>query len=170
MAESQYRKDLNEASREVVPTGWFALRVLLVVMAVCAAVGIVGYPLGWFSEAAKVTQQEFGPKAALDKYSWFIDQASRIKKMDADLKIFEGRIAGIEKQYEAYGADKSKWPPHVQGSYNQAAQQVRDDLAAMTSLRNSLARDYNAASEKFHWAPFQSKADKPEERFSEYRT
>lgn len=146
---------------------WSALGIFLIIVVV---LGLVGVPLGWFSQAGQVAQEEFGPKAALEKYSWFIDQANRIEKMDQDLKIFEGRVVSIDKQYEAYGADKSKWPPHIAMQYNQAAQQGRDDLAALASQRNNLVRDYNAASEKFNWSPFQTRPDKPKENFHVYVT
>lgn len=150
---------------------WPAFKVVLTwIVAVSVVTGLVGIPLGWWEETKKVAKEEFGPRAALDKYSWFIDQANRIEKMDQDLKIFETRVAGIEKQYEAYGKDKSKWLPHITMQYNQAAQQSRDDLAALASQRNNLVREYNAASEKFNWSPFQTRPDKPKDRFHTYVT
>jgi len=131
---------------------------------------LVGYSLGWFGEAAKVAKEEFGPTAALQKYEWFIEQANRIEKMDKDVSMFELRLAKIEDQYEAYGSDKSKWPPDIRVQYNREYQQGREDLLAVASQRNNLVRDYNAASEKFNWKPFETKAGKPKERFHDYET
>ncbi|MDP1690147.1 MAG: hypothetical protein Q8L52_03030 [bacterium] len=148
--------------------GPWSLWVMLVIAFV--VISATGYALGWFGEAAQVARDEFGPKAALEKYSWFIDQANRIEKMDQDLKIFEGRAQKVQEQYQGYGKDMAKWPPHIQVQYNQAAQQVRDDLAALASQRNNLVREYNAASEKFNWSPFQTRPDKPKERFHSYAT
>lgn len=159
-----------ERAEEHIEKGPGSAFMTFLVWAVVISVvtGLVGIPLGWWEETKKVAKEEFGPRAALDKYSWFIDQANRIEKMDQDLKIFETRAAGIDKQYDAYGKDKSKWPPHITMQYNQAAQQGRDDLAALASQRNNLVRDYNAASEKFNWSLFQSRPDKPKDRFHEY--
>lgn len=142
--------------------------LLLVVAIAIAAISGVGYLFGWFGEAAQVAKDEFGPKAALEKYGWFIDQANRIEKMDGDIALFEKRASGIDEQYAGYGKNMSAWPPHIQVQYNQAKQQSRDDLVAVSSQRNNLVREYNAASEKFNWAPFQTRPDKPKERFHEY--
>lgn len=134
-----------------------------------AVVAVVGYGLGWLGEGAKVAQEQFGPKAALAKYEWFIDQANRIDKMDQDIKLFEGRVSGIDDQYTAYGKPDA-WTPDVRLQYNQAKQQGRDDLLAIVSQRNNQVREYNAASGKFNWSLFKTRPDKPAERFSEYST
>lgn len=146
---------------------WQFLGIVIIAL---AAIGLTGHIFGWFGEAAKTAQDEFGPKAALAKYSWFVDQANAIEKMDKDIPLFEGRAAAVKTQYQGYGPDMTKWPPHIQAQYNQAAQQARDDLVAVASQRNNLVRDYNAASDKFNWSLFQTRPDKPKERFHEYIT
>jgi hypothetical protein len=144
---------------------WNALSILLMAVIVLS---VIGYVFGWFGEAAQVAQEEFGPQAALEKYEWFIDQSGRIEKMDQDVRIFEARATGVESQYSSYGADKASWPLNIQTQYNQQMQTARDDLLAVTSQRNSLVREYNAASEKFNWSPFQTDPNKPGEKFFEY--
>lgn len=144
---------------------WQLFGIFLVVV---AALSGAGYVFGWFGEAAKTAQDEFGPKAALSKYSWFVDQANAIEKMDKDIPMFEGRVTAVKTQYQGYGSDMAKWPPHIQAQYNQAVQQARDDLVAVASQRNNLVRDYNAASDKFNWSAFQTRPDKPKQRFHEY--
>jgi len=52
--------------------------------------------------------------------------------------------------------------------YNREVQMARDDLASIASQRNGLVKEYNAASEKFNWAPFETNPDKPEESYHEY--
>jgi hypothetical protein len=143
-------------------------KVFLPIIGLIVVLSIVGYIFNWFGEAAQVAQEEFGPRAALEKYEWFIDQASRIEKMDQDIVLFENRIANVDSNYSAYGSDKSKWPAHIQVTYNHEKQQSRDDLTAIISQRNNLSRDYNAQSEKFNWAPFKTRLDKPREKFQEY--
>ncbi len=141
----------------------------VVVMLLLFALGAVGYFLGWFSSAGKVVKDEFGPQAALSKYEWFIDQANAIKKADQDVVLFEQRRTDIEKQYtDTYGVDKTKWSASIQVQYNQASQTARDDLLAIVSNRNNLVKDYNAQSEKFNWAPFQTRPDLPPRTFFEY--
>lgn len=144
-------------------------KIIFCIFGVVVLVGILGYAFGIFGEAAQVAQEEFGPRGALGKYEWFLEQASAIEKMDQDIKMFEGRVKGIDEQYKSYGDDLSKWPPHIQVQYNRAKQQARDDLIAVASQRNNLVKEYNAASEKFNWAPFKTKLDKPRERFQEYQ-
>lgn len=130
-------------------------------------IGSIGYVLGWFSEAAIVAKEEFGPKAMLSKYEWFIDAAASIEKMDRDVALFQNRQDSMGLQFKDFGDNKSTWPPHVHAQYNQALQQASDDLLAVKSQRNGIVKDYNAQSEKFNWAPFQSRPDKPKERFHE---
>ncbi len=143
-------------------------KVILFVVAFSVVVGVIGYGFGWFGEAAVVAQQEFGPKAALEKYEWFIDQNARIKKMDQDIVMFEKRGSSVDEQYKSYGDDRSKWPPHIQVQFNRERQQAREDLIAVASQRNNLAREYNASSSKFNWAPFKTKPNPPKENFEEY--
>ncbi|MBM3250818.1 MAG: hypothetical protein FJZ07_01075 [Candidatus Nealsonbacteria bacterium] len=147
----------------------FTLKAFFAIVLIGVVISVVGYGLGWFGQAAQVAKEEFGPRAALDKYQWFIEQESAIKKMDQDIKMFEGRVTGVTEQYRGYGEDQSKWPPHIQVQYNRERQQAREDLIAVASQRNNLVKEYNAASEKFNWAPFRTRLDKPRESFQEYQ-
>ena len=143
-------------------------KIGFLIFGIVIVTSVVGYSLGWFGEAAGVVQEEFGPKAALAKYEWFIEQANRIEKMDKDITMFEVRVTSVDSQYKTYGDDRAKWPPHIQTQFNRERQQAREDLIAVASQRNNLVREYNAASEKFNWKMFQTKPDKPKERFHDY--
>jgi len=127
-----------------------------------------GYLFGWCGEAAQVAHDEFGPKAAMQKYGWFKEQAAAIKKMDQDVVMFEQRAKSVDEQYASYGTDRAKWPLDVRTQYNHERQQVRDDLIAVASQRNNLVKDYNAAGTKFNWTPFQTNPDMPAKFFQEY--
>jgi len=155
-----------EKSAERGP-GHLILKVFFVLVGLSIVFSLVGYGLGWFGEAAQVAQKEFGPQAALDKYMWFINQANAIEKMDKDVAMYEDRVTNLDKQYAAYG-DKAKWTPDIRVQYNHERQQAREDLIAVASQRNSLVQEYNAASDKFNWAPFQTRPDRPRVRFHEY--
>lgn len=144
----------------------FAIKAILVVALLSGIIAVISYGFGWIGQGANVVKDEFGPKAALKKYEWFVDQANRIKKMDQDITIFSQRQASIEKKYESYGKDKLKWSPDIRIQYNREIQQSTDDRTAIVSQRNTLVQEYNAASEKFNWAPFNTRTDKPAERFS----
>jgi len=160
-----YRNEFNDTSKDVKWTFW---KVVPLVFGAIVVLGVISYALGWFGEAASVAQDEFGPKAALEKYEWFKDQSARIEKSKADIMTFEERVKGIEKQYSGYGKDMAKWPPHIQVQYNSAKQTSRDDLTAIVSNYNNLVKEYNAASSKFNWVPFKTKSDKPKETIEEY--
>ncbi|TSC81674.1 MAG: hypothetical protein G01um101420_920 [Parcubacteria group bacterium Gr01-1014_20] len=161
---SEYRGAVAEGIGEAKWTFW---KIFWVVVGLIVVLTVAGFALGLFGETAQVAQEQFGPRASLAKYEWFIERATMIEKADADVAMFEGRVRGVDEQYAAYGPDKAKWAPHIQAEYNSARQQARDDLVSVKSQRNNLAREYNAASEKFNWAPFQTNVDKPREKFQE---
>jgi hypothetical protein len=143
-----------------------AAAVIWIVLIIAILVVSAGIPLGWFKETARVAKEQYGPRASLEKYEWFVDQAQRIKKMDADVSIFEKRITSIDQSYAAYG-EKVKWPPDVRIQYQSELQKAADDVVAMKSQRNTLVQEYNAQSKKFNWSPYKTRADKPEESFQE---
>jgi hypothetical protein len=127
-----------------------------------------GYIFGWFGEAAKVAQDEFGPEKALAKYEWFINQSNSIEKMDQDIVLFKGRVDTVSKKYQGYGKKMILWPPHIQVQFNREKQQADEDLLAIVSQRNNLVKEYNAQSSKFNWAPFHTRPDVPNKQFHKY--
>jgi len=158
-----YRDGFDAVTGE---TGWTLTRVftrvILPLMLLSVVLGAIGYGLGWFGEAADVAREEYGPRAALQKYEWFVDQSAAIQKMDQDIAIYRQRLDDVKAQYaDGYGANMASWPPDVRMQYNHQASQARDDLTAVISQRNNLVREYNAASAKFNWKPFKSKTDLP---------
>lgn len=142
-------------------------KLILGIIGTFIVIVIVGAILGWFTETVDVAHDEFGPKAALEKYEWFKDQSARIEKGSADILIFEQRVKSVDKQYADYG-DKKNWSPDIRIQYNHAKEIARDDLTAIASNYNSLVKDYNAQSSKFNWTPFKTKSDKPKETLEEY--
>ena len=145
----------------------FFWAMFLLGMAMVVVVGVGGYLLGWFGEGMQVAREEFGPRAMLKKYEWFIEQANGIEKMDRDIALLRNRAAAVEDQYKSYG-EKSHWPLDVRVQYNRAIETAQGDSLAVTSQRNGLVKEYNAASQKFNWSPFQTRPDKPKESFHIY--
>jgi len=160
---SGYDSYVRAAERGPLPIFWKVFWTLIVVIIV---VGVVGYGLGWFGEAADVAKKEFGPQAALDKYEWFKEQWQMIQKSDRDVEIFRQRLAAVDTQYAAYG-EPAQFSPDIRMMYNKAKQQANDDLVAIISTRNALVRDYMAASSKFNWEPFKGHVDQPPQMISE---
>jgi len=162
-----WKKYEQAAERGPIPIGLKIVMTIFFFVIVIGGLGIVGSALGWFSEAAQVASEEFAPRAALDKYEWFIDQAKAIDKMDEDIAIFRQRQTSVKDQYAGYGDDMSKWQPHIQAQYNKDLGQARDDLTAIVSQRNNLVREYNAASAKFNWSLFETKNNQPNQTYEE---
>lgn len=164
------RKEYREGVQAVTgEAGWTIKKIAVgVVLPLIVIFGILGIALGWVGEGCGVAKDEFGAKASLKKYEWFIDQASRIDKMDADVALYAKRVQGVDEQYvSTYGADKTAWGPAVQLQYNRDRTTARDDLTAIVSQRNNLVREYDAQSEKFNWEPFNAKSDRPQPRYDE---
>lgn len=150
------------------------LTLLIIAALLFFAIGSIGHYLGWWvawwvGSAETTVQEEFSASAMLEKYEWFIDQSNMIEKADSDITIFEQRIASIETQYTStYGDDKTSWSASVQTQYNHEVQTARDDLVAIVSNRNNIVKEYNAQSEKFNWAPFNTRDDLPPQTYAEY--
>lgn len=129
-------------------------KIFIAVVMISIVTGVVGYALGWFGEAAKVAQDEFGPKAALAKYEWFKDASAELDKKQADIKVYESRITNMEEGYK--GTPRVKWPREDREQYNL----WQTEVAGVKAGYNSLAAEYNAQMVKFNWR-FANKGDLP---------
>jgi hypothetical protein len=130
---------------------WSLLWILLVAVVVLSG---IGYAFGWFGEAAKVAQDQYGPKALLEKYEWFKNAAAQLDKKRADIQVFEGRFAHMEKVYG--DTPRPKWEREDKEQYNLWSNEV----AGLKASYNGLAADYNAQMSKFNWR-FANKGDLP---------
>jgi hypothetical protein len=151
------RKEYRQGAHAVIEESRWTLwkTFTRVILPLIAVLGLLSLALGWFGEGCRVTKDEYGPKAALKKYEWFKDQASRIDKMDADIALYRARAERVETQYiDTYGSDRKSWPPVTQLQYRESFSQALDDLAAIVSQRNNLVREYNAQSETFNWSGY----------------
>ncbi|MDO8574678.1 MAG: hypothetical protein Q7R61_00125 [bacterium] len=122
-----------------------AVKVILAVFALSVVVGGLGYVAGWFSEAAKVVQDEFGPKAMLTKYEWFKDAAANLEKKQADVTVYDGRMKAMDETYK--GLPRQKWPREDREQHNVWVSEV----AGVKASYNQLAADYNSQMAKFNW-------------------
>jgi hypothetical protein len=144
--KSEYRRNVNEYSGEVRWTlGRAFTRLILPLVALGIAMSIIGYGLGWFGEAAKVAQDQFGPQAMLAKYEWFKDASAQLDKKQADITVYEGRIKGMDATYQKL--PRQKWPREDREQYNVWSSEV----AGVKASFNLLAADYNAQMAKFNY-------------------
>ena len=125
------------------PIAW---KILAFILVISAAFGAASYGFGWFSEAGKVAKDEFGPKAALVKYEWFVDAANQVKASDANIKSYRTKMKALESQYA--GKPRGEWARDDRESQTQWA----SELAGIVANRNNLVAEYNANSKKFNWS------------------
>lgn len=123
----------------------FVFKIILAVVVLGVFVGVIGYGLGWFGEAAQVTQEEFGPRAMLQKYEWFKDAAAQLEKKQADITVYDGRMKSMSETYKDLA--RHKWPREDREQYNVWVSEV----AGVKASYNSLAAEYNAQMAKFNW-------------------
>lgn len=143
---SEYRNEFLSVANE---TGWTLrksfFKIILPLILFSCSVSVVGYGLGWFSEAATVAKEEFGPRAMLEKYEWFKDASAQLDKKVADIKIFDGRLTSMKNDYA--GIARTKWDRTDKEQFNLWTQ----ELAGIKASYNSLSAEYNAQMAKFNW-------------------
>lgn len=120
----------------------------LVALAIAALCGIIGlsYAFGWCGEAAKVVQEEVGPRASLNKYMLLKEMHAQLSKKLADIKIAEARLTSLETAYK--GVPRGQWPRDDREAYNQK----EAELAGIKMSYNDLAAQYNAKMAEVNWA------------------
>lgn len=136
----------SEFSREYGDVKWATGKLLGGIVLLVALVCVIGYAFSWCGQTAAVVQDEFGPRAALAKYSWFKDAAAQLDKKAADIRVYQGKVDRLQKQYD--GTPRAKWA-------RIDAEQLsvwESEVAGVKASYNSLAAEYNAEHAKFHWA------------------
>lgn len=116
--------------------GW-----ILLIMVTFTGLSLVGSALGWFTEAAQVAKEEFGPRNALKKYEWFKDASEQIRKLDSDIRVYEDKQVLL----------------CVSGMDRIAREQCMlwsQEVAGVKSAYNGVVAEYNAQSQKFNWEMF----------------
>lgn len=123
----------------------FGFKIVVGLFVLSVLIGVIGYVGGWFSEAARVTQEEFGPRAMLEKYEWFKDAAAQLEKKQADIQVYESRVKKLDASYGEQ--PRSRWARDDREQYNV----WQSEVAGVKASYNSLAADYNAQMAKFNW-------------------
>ena len=121
------------------------VKIILALFVVGIVIIAVTARPGWFGESAQVVKEEFGPKAALEKYEWFKDAAAELEKKRADITVYESRMTAMEESYE--GDKRKDWHREDREQYNVWS----SEIAGVIASYNSLAAEYNAQMAKFNW-------------------
>ncbi|MEK7183126.1 MAG: hypothetical protein AAB776_00660 [Patescibacteria group bacterium] len=122
-----------------------ALKVVVLMFVLTAVIGGGAYVFGWFGQTANVAKEEFGPRAALEKYEWFKDAAAQLEKKQADVTVYQGRLDQMAADYA--GKTRDDWPREDRQQYNTWASEV----AGVKASYNQLAAEYNANMAKVNW-------------------
>jgi len=139
------------------------MSIMSFVLAIFVFFGVAG-ACSWINEARDVAQEEFGARGALDKYEWFKDASTQLDKKQADIAAYTSDIKNLESMYE--GKSRTEWMREDRESHSQWTR----ELTGMITSYNLLVAQYNAASEKFNWAPFKDKSDNPPTQVKTYNT
>lgn len=124
------------------------LKLIGLIAIFLAFIALIGYAFGWFGEAGQVAQEEFGPRASVDKYEYFVETS---EVLDAKIMMIEqkkGQIAELEKAYE--GMKRNEWTRTDLQSHSQWSQ----ELSGMKISYNNLVAEYNAKSREFTWSQY----------------
>ena len=123
---------------------WVLVGVLVVGVGSIAATG-----MGFFTEAATVAKQEFGPQAMLKKYEWFKNAASEIRKKQADVSMYQAKI---DRMASVDGLDRTE---------REKLMIWEQELLGVRASLNGLVAEYNAQSSKFNWSAFDTNDQVP---------
>jgi hypothetical protein len=124
----------------------FVGRFILWIFILSAVFGALSYAFGWFSEAADVAQEEFGPEASIEKYEWFEDCAATLEEKGHTIHVYEQNIADMDSMYA--GTPRKDWDRLDKQQYNQWAMEI----TGLKASYNKVVAEYNAASAKFNWS------------------
>lgn len=120
-------------------------RAGLFVLGFFVVFAVVAYALGWIGEAGRTAQEQFGPKAFVQKYEALKNTAASLAAKKKDIEVMEASLDGIRKA----NGDKprAEWPRDERQTY----QQREAELIGLKMSYNSLAAEYNAAMAKENW-------------------
>lgn len=135
----QYEDDFeNNPKGTIVKTMFWVLGIVILF-------SVIGYGLGWFSEAAVVAKEEFGAKASLKKYEWFKDASETIEAKRQTILVYEANLTDIDEQYG--NVPRKDWDRLDKMQYNQ----WRAEITGIKASYNKVVKEYNAQSSKFNW-------------------
>lgn len=121
------------------------LKWTVAIMVFVFVLGMLGRVFGFFNEAAQVAQEQFGPRALLQKYEWFKDAAANLDSMNANIRVYEQRRKALVETYK--DTPRAQWPRDDRQEWNL----IETEVAGVKAAYNNLAADYNAQMAKFNY-------------------
>ncbi len=125
--------------------GCLALVIIIGIFVLGFGLYIGGNITSWVDNGVQTAHKEFDPSRLLEKYEWFKDASAQLDKKQADIRVFEARIADMRQEYGV--ADRSKWDRTDKETMNQ----WQTEIAGIRASYNLLSAEYNAAMAKFNW-------------------
>jgi len=151
-----YRQEAERARDEGIPL--FRQSIIAILLKVVLPIGLVatliGFVLNTVNETASVAQTELGPRALLDKYTWFKEASAQAEAKLASIKVLRARVTRLDETYK--GQTRQNWTRQDLEQYNLWTSEV----AGVTASYNTLAADYNAKMAEIHWR-FANRGDLP---------
>ncbi len=120
-------------------------RIIFLLILVSLSVSAIGYFVGWFAEAGEVTQEEFGPRASLEKYEWFKDCAATIEEKQSTIRLYESNVTSMAEMYG--DTPIQEWDHLDKMQYNQ----WKTEISGIKASYNKVVKEYNSQSSKFNW-------------------
>lgn len=100
---------------------------------------------GYAGKVVDVVSQELDPHVLLQRYNWFKDAAAMLEKKQADMKVYDRRLTGLEHAYE--GKTRREWARDDREQWSIWS----SEAAGVRASYNSLCAEYNAAMSKEQW-------------------
>ena len=130
--------DWNSASSRIEKGPWSAFWLIVGIgVPMLLILWLIGNVAGWFGQAAQVAQEQFGPRAMLQKYEWFKDASAQLDKKRADIKVYEQRLKEPVTGDRLDREQRNLWLTEVAG---------------IKASYNGLAAEYNSQMAKFNWS------------------
>lgn len=106
---------------------------------------VISKGCNWLGKAANVAEQQVDPARLLKTYEWFKDVSAQADKKLADIKVYENRIASMNKSYE--NTSRKDWDRTDKEQFNQ----WQNEIAGVIASYNQLAAEYNSAMSKINY-------------------
>ena len=79
--------------------------------------GVLGFVFGIIGEGASVAKKEFGPKAALKKYEYFINTSEALDAKFRTITVYEGNLTSMTADYK--DVSRKDWDRVDKQQFNQ---------------------------------------------------
>lgn len=140
MANSQYRKDITDATNEAAWTfSKIFFKVFLPGLLFVVIAGVVLNFAGVFSAPGKILSNTFQPENVIHNYEWFYNKYHSVKAYEGQIVEAEAALASFT---EAAG-ERSNWTFEDKTEWSR----LNSVVLGLKNQRRSAIEDYNAKSQ-----------------------